>query len=51
MCFDKGHLTTNQKTKECKPKQIEIGENNKQKEITPKKQEIQEYKHTTTWRT
>ena len=27
---------TNRKTKECRPTQIEIGENNKQKEITPK---------------
>ena len=36
------------KTKQCRPTQIKIGENNKQKEITPQKQEIQECEHTTT---
>ena len=48
--FKEGCCTANQKTKECRPTQIEIEDNNKQKEITPQKQEIQEYKYATTWR-
>ena len=35
---------TNQKTKECRPTQIDIEEIWQQKEIMPRKQEIQECK-------
>ena len=35
--------TTNWKTTECRPAQIEIEDNNEQKEITPQNQEIKEW--------
>ena len=34
--------TNNQKTKKCRPTQIDIKEKGLQEEITPRKQEIQE---------
>ena len=39
---------TYQKTKECRPTQIETEENNKQKENTLEEQENQECDHTNT---
>ena len=46
--FKEGCYATNRKTKECRPTQTEVEENNEQKEITPQKQEIQECKYATT---
>ena len=42
----KGSCTTYQETKECRPTQIEIKENDKQKENTLEEQEIQECEYT-----
>ena len=38
--FNEGYYTTNQKTKECRPTQIKIKENNKQKETTSKNKKL-----------
>ena len=47
--FNRGCSTTNQKTKECRPTQIDIEEKWEQEKITPRKQEIQECVQTNIW--